>query len=340
MTQNFVPVLSREEYIKRSQKRLVNKTSSGIGFLIFIYYCFMVVASLALYAFMYITGKESISLDYLLYFNIFTSVLIGFVPGMFYFLLSKNNLNDIIKADKTPIKTTAAVLFVGFAVCMTANTAASFFISNAYFWGIENNISSELNPQTLGQVILMIISSALVPAFIEEFVFRGIIVGVLRKYGDAFAIISSAVLFGLMHRNITQTPFAFIVGLVLAFVYCKTNSLIPCILIHFCNNLFAVISQIFLSSDLISEKTFYVIYELITALFFIIGIIGFMYLIKKDRKFFKVSYSSYSADFYQSCGMLTLKDKMKEFFINVGIILAISILLLESIANTKFIWIM
>lgn len=339
MMQNFIPVLSREEYIKRSQKRLINKTSSGIGFLVFAYYCFLAAFTNLLYFFMYFTGNESMSLDHLLYFNILASVTAGFVSGLFYLLLSKNNLTDTIKTTKTPLKITAAVLFVGLAVCMIANMAANILISNFDFWGIQNNVSSEQEVETLKQAVLMVISSALVPAFIEEFVFRGIVVGVLRKYGDAFAIISSAIMFGLMHRNITQIPFAFIVGLVLAFVYCKTNSLIPCIFIHFFNNFYAVISQIVYSSNILSERIYSVVFAIVCFVFFLIGFISFMYLIKKDKNFFKISDSSslLSSDgIYVS---LTLKEKLKEFFGNVGILFAVIILILETIFNTGITWI-
>ena len=75
--------------------------------------------------------------------------------------------------------------------------------------------------------------TAIVPAVFEEFAFRGVVLNKLRKFGDSYAIIMSAVLFGLMHGNLSQIPFAFILGLVIGFIAVKTNSIIPGILIHF-----------------------------------------------------------------------------------------------------------
>lgn len=339
MMQNFIPVLSREEYIKRSQKRLINKTSSGIGFLIFAYYGILAVSSVVLVVFMEIMQIGTIDLVPLLYINTFIAVLSGFIPALFYFLLAKRTISDTVDTKYTPIQNILAITFLGLAVAMIANIATNIIISNFEFWGIKNNVDSSLDVSTLEQAVLMVVSTAIVPAFIEEFVFRGILVGVLRKYGDAFAIITSAIMFGLMHRNITQIPFAFILGLLMAFVYCKTNSLISCIFIHFFNNFYAVISQIVYSSNILSERMYSVVFAIVCFVFFLIGFISFMYLIKKDKNFFKISDSSSlpsSDGIYVS---LTLKEKLKEFFGNVGILFAVIILIFETIFNTGITWI-
>lgn len=43
--------------------------------------------------------------------------------------------------------------------------------------------------------------------------FRGYFLRLLRPYGTWFAVIVTAILFALMHGNILQIPFAFLVGL-------------------------------------------------------------------------------------------------------------------------------
>ena len=52
----------------------------------------------------------------------------------------------------------------------------------------------------------------------EELIFRGFVLRSLRPYGKRFAILGSAFLFGLFHGNLLQTPYAFLVGLVLGYV--------------------------------------------------------------------------------------------------------------------------
>jgi len=55
----------------------------------------------------------------------------------------------------------------------------------------------EFEPTVLG-IILYFFSSAVVPALGEEFMCRGVILGVLRPFGTKFSIVISALIFGLM----------------------------------------------------------------------------------------------------------------------------------------------
>lgn len=71
----------------------------------------------------------------------------------------------------------------------------------------------------------------------EEVTFRGAIEGILLKYTSPWkAVLCSALLFGLIHMNPVQIPFAFALGILLGWLYYKTGSLVPAILSHFINN--------------------------------------------------------------------------------------------------------
>ncbi len=70
----------------------------------------------------------------------------------------------------------------------------------------------------------------------EELLCRGLAMRPLVRYGKRFAILMSAFFFGLMHCNIVQTPFAFVVGLVLGYVAVEYNILWAMVL-HMINNL-------------------------------------------------------------------------------------------------------
>ena len=70
----------------------------------------------------------------------------------------------------------------------------------------------------------------------EELLFRGLIQRTLLPYGKKLAILGSAFLFGMMHGNILQTPFAFAVGLVLGYVATE-YSIAWAMVLHMINNL-------------------------------------------------------------------------------------------------------
>ena len=82
---------------------------------------------------------------------------------------------------------------------------------------------------------------ALLPTLLEEMVFRGYVLQALRPYGDGTARLVSSLLFALMHGNIAQTPFAFIVGLVCATVVIRTGCIWLACAVHFLNNLMSVL---------------------------------------------------------------------------------------------------
>jgi membrane protease YdiL (CAAX protease family) len=97
-----------------------------------------------------------------------------------------------------------------------------------------------LRPTGPVDALVSIAAIALIPAACEEALFRGIVVGALAPLGRAAAVIASAVLFGLIHLDLSatgvpafyRTPFAIVVGSVLAALRLRTASLIPAVLAH------------------------------------------------------------------------------------------------------------
>ncbi len=82
----------------------------------------------------------------------------------------------------------------------------------------------------------------------EETVFRG---AVLRKLLSLncrtwIAIVVSAVVFGAVHGNLAQFSHAFLVGLLLGWLYARTRSIAPCVAVHWVNNTIAfIITRLF-----------------------------------------------------------------------------------------------
>ncbi len=82
----------------------------------------------------------------------------------------------------------------------------------------------------------------LIGPIVEEFIFREAILGYMLRGGinKWVAIIASALVFGIIHLNPAQVPFAAAMGIIFGIIYYKTgNIVIPCIL-HILNNSVAV----------------------------------------------------------------------------------------------------
>ena len=85
---------------------------------------------------------------------------------------------------------------------------------------------------------LAAITTLVCAPIIEEFVFRRVMIGTLGRYGNVFAIIISSVAFGLFHGNLYQFFYAFLVGLVLGYVYVKSGRWWLSVLMHVIANFF------------------------------------------------------------------------------------------------------
>ncbi len=93
-----------------------------------------------------------------------------------------------------------------------------------------------------GPIVITLISVSVFAPFFEEWLCRGIILrGLLKKVKPAWAIVISAAIFGLIHGNLWQAIPAFIIGVILGYVYYKTGSLKLTMLMHWVNNTLSVI---------------------------------------------------------------------------------------------------
>ncbi len=121
---------------------------------------------------------------------------------------------------------------------------------------------------------------AMAAPILEEVLFRGIILKhLLKKVAPWTAIILTAVAFGFFHLNPWQFMYATTLGILLGYMYWKTNSLFYPILIHFILNGTAFVASQFVDMDanegvaeaVGDEKSFYV------AVLFSLGIIFLLY---------------------------------------------------------------
>lgn len=88
---------------------------------------------------------------------------------------------------------------------------------------------------------LGIVCVAVLGPILEELLFRGAVTkALLQKFSPAVAILLSGLLFGLFHINPVQVVSASLIGFLLAWLYWRTRSVVPGILIHILNNSFSV----------------------------------------------------------------------------------------------------
>ncbi len=221
----------------------LKKTASGVGFFVVSIILAMNIISVILAVPAYLRAP-TISNSLMSLLQLIASITGMFIIGLFYCLLSKTSLNEVLPFKKVKPDLMIKTVVMALAVVFVANYLTDYFVQGMSLFGLHNNVSMSFESHNVVDNILYIISVAIIPALTEEFAFRGIILHKLRKYGDAYAVFISALLFGLLHGNIVQIPFAFTVGIAVGFITIKTGSILPAIIVHFLNNLTSVIVSV------------------------------------------------------------------------------------------------
>lgn len=220
------------------------------------------------------------------------------------------------------------LIVAGMGLCYIGNVFTGYLTSIFQSFGIEF-VSSETTsaltaaPETLEGFLLNLLYVAVFPAIFEEIAFRGVILQPLRKYGDWFAIGISSVIFGLVHGNMTQMPFAIIAGIALGYTFIVTGSIWPSVIIHFLNNSFALLYSTVLSQ--LSEESL-ILFSVISVYGIIaVGIVAFIAYTKFNKNFRRLRKGRYP--------MLRTKQKVSVYFLMPSMLIAVSILAINVLSD-------
>ena len=249
------------------------------------------------------------------------SIFCIFVPFFLSSLLLKDKRQQCLNFGK-PYDTRLMLLAVpaGLMICMIGNYATNFlstFVESTT--GITFEYPDSRTPTTPLGIVMYLIQLAVVPALVEEYALRGVVMMPARKFGNWFAILVSSALFGMMHGNLVQAPFAFIVGIGIGYFVIVTGSMWTGVMIHFCNNMFSgVISILY---EFLPEKTVNLIYYICVAAFFAAGIICLILFMRRARQ------KNIQTKFRKPRTALSRGERTAAYFINVPMIISIIYLL-------------
>lgn len=259
--------------------------------------------------------------------TIFMSIFSLLVPfGIGGMLINRKTGNQVFNFEK-PVSGKLMVFAVplGFFVCLAGNYISSIFVNIMSDIGFNLSSPDFDVPSDIPGRIVYLVSIAVVPALVEEFAIRGAVLQPLRRYGDKFAIIASAIIFAVLHGNLIQAPFALIAGIALGYAVCITNSIWTGVLIHFCNNLYSVIIE-FLIEDIADEQLLNRIYIITMIALYAVSILGsVIFVIVKGKRKLMPSFT-----------LISDGQKMKSFLINLPMVIAILIMLKITAQNVSF----
>ena len=92
-------------------------------------------------------------------------------------------------------------------------------------------------------VLPYVLGMAILPGILEELVHRGILLNTYRDRGNRFAMVTSALLFALLHLSVANLANTFMLGIFFAWLVLSGGSLLSSMYAHFLYNLFILIAE-------------------------------------------------------------------------------------------------
>lgn len=114
------------------------------------------------------------------------------------------------------------------------------FILNTKGYSMYKDILYQVDKPAINITFWTGVRICLISPFIEEFVFRDLILRFLKKYGVKFAIITQALIFGILHNNIITIVHTTVFGILYGYIAVKTNSIVVTTILHIMQNSFTV----------------------------------------------------------------------------------------------------
>ena len=171
-----------------------------------------------------------------MWLQLLLSPLTMVIPFAIYCIWTRSNPLTLIRFKKVkPLSIVLAVLVMVFAypVIILLNLLSMLFVDNA----MANVLPSVVEMGIIPALLLM----AVIPAVMEETIFRGCLYNAYSRVRPLAGVFLSALLFGLMHMNFNQMPYAFFLGVIMALMLEATDSIVIPMIMHFSLNGFTTV---------------------------------------------------------------------------------------------------
>ena len=245
------------------------------------------------------------------YFEVTFAYTAGFaLPALLLSRALRMPLNAALPMQKTGVLTAVAAVFFGAAACNLANYPANIVAVLLESIGLSGTTPGYAVDASPLAGTLFVVAVCVVPALVEEFLFRGVILRALMRFGTGFAIVTSALLFALMHGNVSQIIFAFPLGLLFAYLIVRTGNLWITVAIHFINNLLSCVYLLLEASfGAQAAESYAAVFPFVL---WALGGLSFVYLLAGTRgAFFRLS---------PPRTLLDGSEKVQALFLNPGVL--------------------
>jgi len=154
-----------------------------------------------------------------------------FVPFVFYLIITKQSPKKVLPWKGLSLKNILLVIVISLAILPIIQVVG--FLSSFVFAPVIMDVDFAASPMWMTLIV-----ASVFPALFEEFWFRGVLYTGYRAGGVTIlkTAVITALFFGLIHSNLHQALYAFLIGVLYAYMVYYTGSILAPILGHFINN--------------------------------------------------------------------------------------------------------
>lgn len=167
--------------------------------------------------------------SYLLYQIVYVGIILAFAA------IYKSRPHDF-GYRKVKIRYLFIAPALAFGLLFSLNWVNGWFVEFLSLLGYEMPADTSVPSVAGGGIVGVLFVVAVLPAFCEETIFRGIILDGIKDIGTVAACLLGGLLFSIFHQNPPQTIYQFICGAVFTLLAIRADSIWPAVLIHFINN--------------------------------------------------------------------------------------------------------
>ena len=176
--------------------------------------------------------KETTEQTWYLYVNVLLVQLSFALVAFAYFKWTKQPVQKTIGLEKCPWKYFLLALVLQFGL-FSLSSLNDLFLQ---WLGVEGDMGGTEQMMQSSSLLPLLLTLALLPALMEEVIFRGLLLRGLRVFGFVGSVLLCGGLFSLYHQNPAQTVYQFCCGAAFALLTVRSGSILPTMLAHFLNN--------------------------------------------------------------------------------------------------------
>lgn len=159
--------------------------------------------------------------------------------------LSDVNMKEVLRIRPINLRTFVFAFFMvfcSFPIVALLNAISMLFVENAVV-----DAATDMYRYGLG---LSLFVMAVLPAIGEELLVRGVIYHSYREKSPVLAWVLSAAIFGMLHMNFNQMPYAIYLGIVMVLMVEASDSIVTSMCMHFFVNGISTLSGYFSAEEM------------------------------------------------------------------------------------------